>query len=600
MRVGADCGGTFTDVVTDDGRVVKLPSTPADPAVAVGRGLAEAADGVAPGLMAHGTTVATNAVLERTLARVALVTTAGFADAIEIARQNRPSLYDPWSDRPEPPVRRGDRLEVDERLTGDGSVLVAYQSGTAPAVPEGAEVVAVVLLHSDLDPVHELAVAEDLRARGHEVVCSTEVSPEFREYERTVTTVLAAGLRPLCGDYLRSLEPLAGEVAVMTSGGGLVDVHRAAHNSAALLLSGPAAGAVAAAGVAEACGFPDAIAFDMGGTSTDVSLILGGEPALASGHEVGGLPVRLPSVDIHTVGAGGGSIARIDEGGALVVGPRSAGAVPGPVCYGRGGTLPTVTDADLVAGRIPPGASFPGLGELDVDAATAALERAGLDAEGVIEVVDATMVEALRRVSVQRGVDPAGLALVAFGGAGPLHACSLAEQLGAECVIVPPAAGVLSAVGLLGSPRRRELVRTWATPLDHSGLHAAATAMIASEAAVGESAEVLFDCRYPGQSHELRVGSVEGFHDEHRARNGYCRPEDPVEVVAVRVVLSAPAPVPVADVLDGMGLRPEPVQGPAVLARPDCTVWVPRGWHGTPAPLGSLLLRRSGKGSGDG
>jgi N-methylhydantoinase A/oxoprolinase/acetone carboxylase beta subunit len=597
VRVGVDSGGTFTDVVTGDGRVAKVPSTPHDPAEAVRVGLGEDH----PDLLSHGTTVATNALLERRLARVALVGTAGFADVIEIARQNRPSLYDPWRDRPAPLVARTDRLEVTERLDASGAVLVPFRAGSAPEVPEGVDSVAVVLLHADLDGRHEQAVADELRAEGHDVVASSEVSPEFREYERTVTTVVTAALRPVCGGYLRSLEPLAGEVVVMTSGGGLVDVHAAAADPAALLLSGPAAGAMAAARVAAACGFPDAIGFDMGGTSTDVCLILGGEPALTPVHEVAGLPIRLPSVDIHTVGAGGGSIARLDAGGALVVGPRSAGAVPGPVCYGRGGTEPTVTDADLVAGRIPAGVAFPGLGELDLAAAEAAVSAAGSTAEGILAVVDATMVQALRRVSVQRGVDPAGLALVAFGGAGPLHACELARQLGAACVIVPPAAGALSAVGLLTSPRRRELVRTWPTPADLRGLREAAAELSAAASAVGGaggdgggSPEVTlrYDCRYPGQSHELPVSTVEGFHEEHRRRNGYARADDPVEVTALRVTVSAPAPSIVEEVLGAWAGRVEPVVGPAVVARDDCTIWVPEGWRGEPGPLGALVLRR--------
>jgi N-methylhydantoinase A/oxoprolinase/acetone carboxylase beta subunit len=362
---------------------------------------------------------------------------------------------------------------------------------------------------------------------------------------------------------------------------------------------------MAAARVAAACGFPDAIGFDMGGTSTDVSLVLGGEPAVGPVHEVAGFPIRLPSVGIHTVGAGGGSVARLDEGGALVVGPRSAGAVPGPVCYGRGGTEPTVTDADLVAGRIPAGVAFPGLGELDLSAARDAVATAGLTAEGILAVVDATMVQALRRVSVQRGVDPSGLALVAFGGAGPLHACELAAQLGAACVIVPPAAGVLSAVGLLTSPRRRELVRTWPTPGDHQGLSeaveeitAAAREVVAARevAAAGDveqwTVDLRFDCRYPGQSHELQVRAVEAFHDEHLRRNGYARLDDPVEVTALRATVSAPAPSSVEEVLGAWVGRVERVVGPGVVARHDCTIWVPEGWQGEPGPLGALVLRR--------
>jgi N-methylhydantoinase A/oxoprolinase/acetone carboxylase beta subunit len=327
---------------------------------------------------------------------------------------------------------------------------------------------------------------------------------------------------------------------------------------------------------------------------------------VAAQHEVAGLPIRLPSLAVHTVGAGGGSIARIDEGGALVVGPESAGAVPGPVCYGRGGTESTVTDANLAAGHIPTGSAFPGLGELDGPGAEAALGRAGITAEGVLAVVNATMAQALRKVSVELGVDPAGLALVAFGGAGPLHACDLADDLGVPTVIVPAAAGVLSAVGLLTSPHSLEVVRTWPTPRDHTGLDAAAGAVAADAAALlgrrdsPNGAEpmvtVMLDCRYAGQSHELRVSSVAAFHDEHRRRNGYERRGDPVEVTAIRAVAAHPAPATIAEVCAAWRGRwgGEVVVGPRVVAREDCTIWVPDGWWGEEGPLGSLVLRLGG------
>ncbi|HKY75495.1 MAG TPA: hydantoinase/oxoprolinase family protein, partial [Acidimicrobiia bacterium] len=427
MHVGADTGGTFTDLVTEDGRVVKVLSTPDDPGRALGEGLGELKHGSRPALLAHGTTVATNALLERRGGQVALVTTEGFADVIEIGRQDRPSLYDIWADRPEPLVPRELRVEVEGRLDEQGQELTPVSA--VGALPDGVSTAAVCLLHADLNSAHERAVAEALEERGVDVSCSSDVSPEFREYERTATTVVNAYLRPVCRPYLEGLDGLADEVLVMTSAGGLVGGEEAARLPAALLLSGPAGGVRAGAAVAEACGYPDAVTFDMGGTSTDVCLVLDGRPAPAAQRTVAGLPVRLPSLDVHTIGAGGGSVARIDSGGALVVGPQSAGADPGPACYGRGGTAPTVTDADLVAGRISLDATFPGLGRLDVDAARSALADAGVTAEGVIEVVDAAMVQAVRRVSLERGVDPAGLALVAFGGAGPLHACSLADAL---------------------------------------------------------------------------------------------------------------------------------------------------------------------------
>lgn len=605
MRIGADSGGTFTDLVGTDGRILKLPSTPDDAGKAVRGGVEGLARGgprgsERPELLAHGTTVATNALLERRGARVALVTTEGFADVVEIGRQERPSLYDPWADRPEPLVVRGDRLEVRERLDASGGVLVAYEAGSAPDVPVGVEAVAVCLLHADLDPRHEQVVASDLRAAGWDVSASHEVSPEPREYERTVTTVVNAYLRPVCAPYLRGLDEVAAAVVVMTSGGGLVDAATAASLPVSLLLSGPAAGVRAAAAVAVACGHPDALTFDMGGTSTDVCLVLAGIPAVSAEHRVAGLPIRTPAVDVHTVGAGGGSVAALDPGGALVVGPRSAGAVPGPACYGRGGTRPTVTDADLVTGRIPADAAFGSLGRLDVDAARRALDEAGVDARGVIDVVNANMEQALRAVSVERGVDPTSLALVAFGGAGPLHACDLASALGTPTVIVPAAAGVLSAVGLLTSPRSREVVRSRVRPSDHSTLDAEAAELSAEALAAlgaagpGARVEVAFDCRYAGQSHELRVPSVEAFAEEHRRRNGVDRPGDPVEVTAVRAVATLPAPATIEEVLSAWeGRWPEPVEGPRVVVREDCTIWVPEGWVGRPGPLGSLVLTRA-------
>jgi len=609
--LGVDTGGTFTDVVAADGTAAKVPSTPADPSEAVGHGVGSVhsarptgtGERGRPRLLAHGTTVATNALLERRGAPVALLTTAGFADVIEIARQRRPSLYDLWADRPEPLVPRHLRFEVGGRLDGQGRELEALEEAAVPAVPGPVEVVAVCLLHADLSPAHEEVAARALAARGLATVCSSDVSPEFREYERTVTTVVSAYLAPACAAYLRRLEGLAEEVLVMTSGGGLVPAAEAARRPAGLLLSGPAGGVRAAAAVAVAAGFPDCVTFDMGGTSTDVCLVLGGVPEPAAQRTVAGLPVRVPSLDIHTIGAGGGSIARVDPGGALAVGPRSAGAVPGPACYGRGGTEATVTDADLVAGRIPAGAPFPGLGRLDVRAAGAALERAGATAGGVTAVVDESMTQAVRAVSVQRGVDPRGLALVAFGGAGPLHACAVADALGMEHVVVPPRAGVLSAVGLLCAPRQAELVRSWGRPETTAGMDAAlaelaaeargeVTAGGAGEGHRSSEAEVqtALDCRYAGQSHELTVGSLGAFEAEHQRRNGFTRPGAPVEVVALRARARRPPAVAIEDLPPPSERRP--ASGPCVLTEPDCTVWVPDGWRADVAPDGSWVLHR--------
>jgi N-methylhydantoinase A/oxoprolinase/acetone carboxylase beta subunit len=530
-------------------------------------------------------------------------------DVVEIGRQDRPSLYDHLASRPEPLVDRSRRYEVGGRLAADGSELAAVDVASLPPIDGEARVVAVCLLHADIEPAHEQAVAEALRACGHDVTCSHEVSPEMREVERTVTTVINAALRPRCRDYLRGIGDLADEVLVMTSSGGLLPAAEAAELPAALLLSGPAGGVRAGAAAAVANGFADAVTFDMGGTSTDVCLVLDGAPAPAAQRRVAGFTVRFPSLDVHTIGAGGGSIARIDPGGALVVGPQSAGADPGPACYGRGGERPTVTDANLVAGRIPARAAFGGLA-LDRTAAEAVLERAGVTADGVLAVVDANMERALRAVSIERGVDPAGLALVAFGGAGPLHACALADALGMPAVVVPGRAGVLSAVGLLTAPRRRDLVRSWPTPDDHRDLGPALAALAdrarALVAGSGESGSqgsppgatdidvtTSLDCRYRGQSHELTVPGVAAFHDEHRRRNGYARPDDPVEVVALRATAVRPPAVAADDLPPPTGAVPAPVTGPAVVAQPDCTVWVAEGWVARPGVAGALVLERT-------
>jgi N-methylhydantoinase A/oxoprolinase/acetone carboxylase beta subunit len=602
VQVAVDTGGTFTDLVAAGGDVVKVLSTPEDPVRAVRGAIADATPtghAARPQLLAHGTTVATNALLERRGAAVALVTTEGLADVIEIGRQDRPSLYDQLASRPEPLVPRAWRYEVAGRLAADGTELAPVEPGGLPRIDPAVEAVAVCLLHADIEPGHERAVADELRSRGHDVSCSHEVSPEMREVERTVTTVINAALRPRCRAYLRGIADVADEALVMTSAGGLLQAAEAAELPAALLLSGPAGGVRAGAAAAVANGFPDAITFDMGGTSTDVCLVVGGSPAPAAEREVAGFTVRFPALDVHTIGAGGGSIARIDAGGALVVGPQSAGADPGPACYGRGGVDATVTDANLVAGRITADAAFGGL-RLDASAAETALDRAGVTADGVIAVVDANMERALRAVSVERGVDPALLALVAFGGAGPLHACALAEALGMAAVIVPARAGVLSAVGLLTAPRRRDVVRSWPTPHDHAGLPGA-LALLAKEAAglvgpidgdgAATTVETAVDCRYRGQSHELTVPTVGEFHDEHRRRNGYARPDDQVEVVALRAVATRPPSVAADDIPAVRRLDGE-LAGPAVVAEPDCTIWVAAGWTARAGAGGALVMRR--------
>jgi N-methylhydantoinase A len=435
-------------------------------------------------------------------------------------------------------------------------------------VPEvDAEAVAVCLLFSFRDAAHEAAVADELRRRhpGVHVVASHEVAPEFREYERASTTAVDAYLGPVLSRYLGALaKRCAGaglvEPLVMRSSGGVASLAEAAAHPAWVLVSGPAAGAVGAAKVARAAGHDNAISLDMGGTSTDVCLIAGGEVARTGERSVGGLPVRLPTVDLHTVGAGGGSLVWRDSGGALRVGPESAGAEPGPACYGKGGTRATVTDANLVLGRLPERLA----GGLVLDRAAAERALQSFDPAEVVELVNAEMLAALRVISVERGHDPRDFALVAFGGAGPLHACGLAEELEIGTVLVPAAAGVLSAVGLVASEERRDRVESYVRPL----------------AEVGElPAEGEADLRYAGQSFELAIplgGNLEErFHRAHEERYGYADRGRPVELVAVRTAETRPGPelvLPPANPLE--------VEGPEVVELEGATCWIPPGWVG--------------------
>ena len=595
-RIGSDTGGTFTDVVDNRGRSTKVLSSSSDPSHVVGVAITELLGGTILEVLTHGTTVGTNALLERNGATVGLVTTSGFADLIEIARQDRPSLYDQYDDRPEPLVKRQHRYEVVGRLDAAGQEVEAIDVDSIEVLDTEVDAVAVALLHSDLNPAHEQAVMRALVEHGHDVTASHVISPEFREYERIVTTVINAYLRPACRAYLHRLADLADRVFVMTSAGGLIPADVAAERPVDLLLSGPAGGVLAGAHVANANGWPNAITFDMGGTSTDVCLVIDGQPAPAAQRQVGGFTVRGASLDVHTIGAGGGSIAMVDSGGALVVGPRSAGATPGPVCFRRGGTEPTITDANVVAGRIPVDGKFPGIGSLDRDAAESAISRAGLTATGMLAVVDSAMEQALRAVSVERGVDPRALALVAFGGAGPLHACTLADALGMPMVIIPARAGVLSAVGILCADEQRDLVRTWSSRLDGPDLDLARSHLAAEVAELLQAdndmpAEIStsIDCRYAGQSHEITVSTIDEFHAEHHKRNGYSNVDGKVEVVAIRAKARRPSLVQLA----ALPSPPRPsVVGPMVLAESDCTIWVGDGWRAEPGEAGALLLTK--------
>ncbi len=567
MILGVDVGGTFTDLAGWDGarlRTTKVPTT-ADQSDGVVAGAGSLTTGPLEALL-HGTTVATNALLEGRGARTALVTSAGFADVIEIGRQDRPSLYDPAADRPPPLVDRELRFEVE----GSQADLDEVAAAVAAASPEA---VAICLLHSYADGRDEAAVERAVAARLHDtpIAASSRVAPEFREYERTATAVLNAYLAPATSSYLARLvgaaraAGIAADVAVMRSSGGLLAAAQAAALPAAVLLSGPTGGVVAAATLGEALGHARLVSFDMGGTSTDVCRITGGRPEVAYGREVAGYPCQMPAVAVHTVGAGGGSVAWVDGGGALRVGPRSAGAAPGPASYGRGGAEPTVTDANLVLGRLGSASRLGGSVALRRDLADRALAALGdaLDmdvataAAGVVEVVEAHMTRAVRRVSVEEGADPRDAVLVAFGGAGGLHATALARRLEMQRVIVPPYAGVFSALGLLLSPPRADASRSVLPGAADAALDRAiaevadqARADLAATGATGPvEVATLVDARYRGQSHETVVpyGPGDGraalkarFHTQHEVRNGFARPGDPVEVVTVRAVATAP------------------------------------------------------------
>ncbi len=576
--LGIDVGGTFTDaVLLEDGhvRTAKVSTTPEQEQAVLAAALAVGA--AAADRFTHGTTVATNAFLERKGARTALVTTRGFEHVLHLRRQNRASLYDLSVDHPDPLVPLDRSYGVVGRIEPDGE-RVPLDLTTLPEID--ADAIAVCLLFSFRDPTHELAVADELRRRYPDkpVVASHEVAPEFREYERASTTAADAYLGPVVSRYLRSLAEACGsaglpEPLVMRSSGGVATLEEAAEHPSWILVSGPAGGVVGAARVAQLAGFENAIAFDMGGTSTDVCLIANGRAERTNERQVGGLPIRLPTIDIHTVGAGGGSIVWRDSGGALQVGPQSAGAVPGPACYGRGGMEATVTDANLLLDRLPQRLAD-GL-ELDPTVAAAAL--ASVDPADVIAVVNAEMLRALRLVSVERGHDPRDFALVAFGGAGPLHACELSDELGCSTVLVPESAGVLSALGLAGSDERRDRVRSYVRPLAEID---------------GLPTEGAADLRYQGQSFELTVplgGDLAAdFHASHAERYGYADESRPVELVAVRTADVNPGPV-----LEFASDLVASAVGPVRLDLAGATCWVPEGWAGETDSHGTLRLERT-------
>jgi len=594
--IGIDIGGTFTDIVASNaGRLYlfKTASTPQDPAGGVIAALSQL---IQRGVIiredvkriVHGSTVATNALLESKWARTALVTTQGFRDVLEIGRQNRSKLYDLFFERPLPMVSRDLRFEVAERVDAKGNVILPLaKEDVQRLVPRlretGVNAVAVVLLFSYLDPTHEQAIRDTIAAALNiPVTLSSDIFPEFREFERTSTTVVSAALRPIIGDYLTSLEGgarkngLTTRWQIMQSNGAVTSTDYAQTNPARILLSGPAAGVEGAQVVGKLTGFNNLITFDMGGTSCDVSLIRDGMLSRTTAGQVGSYPVALPMVDIHTIGAGGGSIAWIDRGGALRVGPQSAGAFPGPACYDRGGLEPTVTDAHLVLGHLLP--SYP-VGELDhLNIATArtavqkvanplgmTIEEAAL---GILKIANAAMERAIRVISIERGYDPREFSLLAFGGAGPLHAVSIARQLAIPRVIVPAVAGVLSAFGLVTAEVGHDLSQGVVRPLHEckatmiegilSQLCERGQAELIAEGVEKETIHfhVSADLRYLGQAHELNVSLsdvgpkdaqpwaihtafmkqiVSAFHTEHSRRYGHAANEEPIELVALRV-----------------------------------------------------------------
>ncbi|GAB3671257.1 hydantoinase/oxoprolinase family protein [Halopiger thermotolerans] len=662
-RIGVDVGGTFTDVALSvDDRLVtaKVPTT--DPQhVGVLEGIEKACDdaGIDPAAIdgfAHAMTVSVNALLERGGARTALVTTEGFRDVLEIGRQDRPDLYDLEAEKPAPLVDRDLRFEVDERTTAEGVERPVDEDEVrdlaATLRERDVEAVAVCLLHAYADPENETVVAETLREELEvPVSASHEVLAEFREFERTSTTAVDAYVRPAIDRYVGRLVDQASDAGIptpriMQANGGIADPETVREHAVTTTLSGPAAGVVGAAATVDDEDVAGLVTFDMGGTSSDVSLVRDGRAERTTDAEIDGLPIRTPMVDVNTVGAGGGSIAWVDAGGALRVGPESAGAEPGPACYGRGGTEPTVTDANVVLGYIGPETALGGEMTLDVEAAREALERladeAGLDgpleaARGVYRVANATMTRTIRSVTVERGHDPREFALVAFGGAGPMHAAALADSLSVDRVVVPRPGGVLSAFGLLAADESYDAVRTVGVDLeaaesdDLETVYDDLVADVLADASDPDAARIerAADCRYAGQSFELTVpvderfdarAVAERFHEAHERAYGYAMDES-IEVVNLRATATIPGDEPTirhegaGDAVVGTreahfpgaetGARETTVyerdrlapgatvDGPAILEQAESTTVVPPAWSGDVLADGTLVLTKT-------
>jgi len=658
VLLGVDVGGTFTDaVLLDDGAVhtAKVPTTPGSESEGVMAAVAAVLEraGARPdavAVFAHGMTVGTNALLEERGARTALIATRGFADLLEIGRQDRPELYRLCAPKPAPLVARELRFEAAER-TGPEGVVEAMDERepariAALVAESGAESVAICLLFSYLDPGHEERLAAHLRERlpGVHVSASHQVLPRFREYERCSTTAIDAYLSPLLGRYLGRLGEAAAEAGlpeplVMQSSGGVAPAADAARAGAWSVLSGPAGGAVGAGLLARAAGERDALGFDMGGTSCDVCVVEDGAVRRTDSRRIAGRVIQLPMVDVHTVGAGGGSVAWRDSGGALRVGPRSAGAQPGPASYGRGGEEPTVTDANLLLGNLAADSRLAGGVQLDAEAAAGAVEelaeRLELGREetaaGILRVANQEMVRALRVVTVERGLDPRGFALLPFGGAGPMHAAAIAAELGIERIVCPRASGVLSALGLCASDRRRDTARTVMlaggelnaerVAQEVEALIAAARAQLGGEEA---EPELVYEMRYAGQAFELPVPGprrpdpaelAAAFERLHEERYGHRDPDGEVVLVDIRLALVVPGPKPrplaAAGELERLSrrvsfdgewvetpvLRGEPgageeAEGPVVFELPEATLVLPPGWRARVDESGTIKAAR--------
>jgi len=681
FRLGIDTGGTFTDLCLSDettGRieVAKVSSTPHNPAEAVISGIKKliAEKDLKPdqiSFLIHGTTVATNALLEGKGAPTALITTAGFEDVLLIGRQSRPRLYDFWAQRPKPIVLRRHCFGAPERILHTGEVLrpldqEAVESFIQQIRDQGIQSIAVCLIHSYANPAHEQQIKSIIQ-RVHPkafVTLSSEILPEYREYERTSTICINAYVMPKVNSYVRYLEDtlkeldVASELYIMQSNGGVISAQMARESSARTVLSGPAGGVLIGVHLSQTLKTPNVITIDMGGTSSDICLIESAQPKMTTEADIEGYPIKLPMIDINTIGAGGGSIAWIDAGGALRVGPQSAGADPGPVCYGRGGDKPTVTDANVILGRINPAYLLGGEMGIHLEAAKEMLAEKiakplGMDlmqaAEGIIAVVNANMIRGIRRVSVERGHDPRDFSLVPFGGAGPLHGVELALSLNMTRVVIPAHPGIASAFGMLAADVRHDYVQTLIITSDrvdgnqldsiYRSLEEQGMTQLAHEGFSGDRVILsrLADMRYAGQSYELSLPVPAGkittealnslftqFHQAHQHSYGYCREKELIEFVNLRLIAQGklpgsrlaenwsgnqkPAPpsgtravwfrgrAMESSIYERSGLvRDQVINGPAIVEQLDATIVIPPEFQGVVDDMGNLIIEQESR-----